>query len=431
MPALIVEAGAHRFALPQHSVIEVVGINDEDDRHEIENVCGSLVLRLRGEVLPLIDLKTMLDIAPNEQVSMESRAVVMGIGTHSFAVLVDSVADVKEVVVKPLGASLSHLNTFSGQTILGDGSVVLILDPTGLAAGLGLSQVNEYKIIATTDQPDLTTNTRLVLFRAGSGAVKAIPLSLITRIEIVASSMLERCDNAYVMRHNGNLMLLLPIAEVTPAQEHPVLVMGVGGEHMGLLVDEILDIVEEPLNVEIASTTPGIIGSAPIRDMTVELIDITHFMRLGRPDAFARRFTRRFHILLVDDKQFFRDMLSPVLKAAGYDVTTAESGEEALKFFAKGRLFDAVVTDTEMPHMSGYALARSLTSEERFSNLPVLALAAHASSAVEHAAAASGMRGVIGKFDRNALLRALHDCLDISSLGGQELEASIIGGLAA
>jgi two-component system, chemotaxis family, sensor kinase CheA len=430
-PALIVQAGSHRFALPQHSVVEVVGIGD-DSLHEVETIRGSLVLRLREEVLPLMDLETMLGLAPDGAAPREERrAVVMRVGTHSFGVMVDAVADVQEVVVKPLGASLAHLDAFSGHTILGDGSVVLILDPSGIAAGLGLVQSNEYTVVPATETQLAPKGTRLILFRAGFGTIKAIPLSLIARIEVVTAASLERSDGMFVMQHRGQLMLLLPVGDVEFANEHPVLVLGIGSESMGLIVEEILDIVEEPLDLEIASSTPGVIGSARVRDTIVEILDVTHYMRIAMPNTFARSFAKRFHILLVDDKLFFRDMLSPVLGAAGYEVTAVESGQEALHQFAKGGSFDAVITDIEMPDMSGYALADALTSDPRFAQLPILALAAHATPLVEQAATASGMRGVVGKFDRAALLEALEKILQKNDLNGHDLKSRILGGLAA
>jgi two-component system chemotaxis sensor kinase CheA len=235
----------------------------------------------------------------------------------------------------------------------------------------------------------------------------------------------------FIMQHRGQLMLILQVCEGELADEHPVLVLGVGGEAMGLLVDEILDIVEEPMEVEIASSTPGVVGTARIRDQIVEILDVTHFMRIARPDAFARAFSRRFQILLVDDKPFFRDMLSPVLAAGGYQVITAESGHDALSQLAKGRIIDAVITDIDMPDMDGYALARAISSDPRFTSLPILALAAHAAPAIEQAATASGMCGVVGKFDRAVLLQTLEKILDVRDLGGHDLEARIIKELAA
>jgi len=434
-PALIVAACGHQFALPQHSVIEAVGV-DAEGAHALEWVQGSLVLRLRDEVIPVVDLKDVLQIeSPHCAEDAGSLVIVMRVSSRAFGVIVDRVADVQEIVVKPLGASLTHLQVFSGHTILGDGSVVLILDPTGIAAHLGFERSNDY----TAGRPvegfePAETNTRFVLFRAGAGVPKGLPLSLIARIESVASSAIRQSDGGYVMQHQNQLMPLLPLfpfdkAVLQPVS--PVLVLGIGGESMGLLVEEILDVVESRIDIQIAGASPGVIGTAQIRNEIVEILDAAHFMRIGRPHAFTRAFANHFRILLVDDKPFFRDMLAPLLIAAGYHVTTAASGEDALAMFEKGANFDAVVTDTDMPKMSGYALARKLTGDPRHASLPVVALAAHAAPTVLQAAAESGMRGAVGKFDRNGLLETLGRLLETHDLNKHALESRIIGEAAA
>lgn len=431
-PALIVSVCGHYFALPQHSVIEAVGI-DEDSSHELEMVQGSLVIRLRDEVIPVVDLRDVLELK-DEPSETGSLVIVMRVSSRAFGVIVDRVADVQEIVVKPLGASLTHLRVFSGHTILGDGSVVLILDPTGIATQLGFERSNDYGTGGTCElfEP-AETNTRFVLFRAGPGVPKGLPLSLITRIESVASSAIRQSDGIYVMQHQGQLMPLVPL--FSPAEEaqsvNPVLVLGIGGESMGLLVEEILDVVESKIDIQISGESPGVIGTAQIRDEVVEILDATHFMRIGRPHAFSRAFANHFRILLVDDKPFFRDMLAPLLIAAGYRVTTAASGADALAMFERGAAFDAVVTDTDMPNMSGYALARHLTNDPRHASLPVLALAAHAAPTVLQAAAESGMRGAVGKFDRNGLIEALGKLLEARDLNKYDLESQIIGAAAA
>ena len=103
------------------------------------------------------------------------------------------------------------------------------------------------------------------------------------------------------------------------------------------------------LNIEITSASPGIIGTAEIRGEIAEVLDATYFMQIGRPDAYSRGVAHQFRVLLVDDKPFFRDMLAPLIIAAGYRVNTAASAAEALAMFEKGAQFDAVVTDTDMP----------------------------------------------------------------------------------
>ena len=431
-PALIVSVCGHNFALPQHSVIEAVGI-DEDSSHELEMVQGSLVIRLRDEVIPVVDLRDVLELK-DEPSETGSLVIVMRVSSRAFGVIVDRVADVQEIVVKPLGASLTHLRVFSGHTILGDGSVVLILDPTGIATQLGFERSNDYGTGGTCElfEP-AETNTRFVLFRAGPGVPKGLPLSLIARIESVASSAIRQSDGIYVMQHQGQLMPLVPL--FSPAEEaqsvNPVLVLGIGGESMGLLVEEILDVVESKIDIQISGESTGVIGTAQIRGEVVEILDATHFMRVGRPHAFSRAFANHFRILLVDDKPFFRDMLAPLLIAAGYRVTTAASGADALAMFERGAAFDAVVTDTDMPDMSGYALARHLTDDPRHASLPVLALAAHAAPTVLQAAAESGMRGAVGKFDRNGLIEALGKLLEARDLNKYDLESQIIGAAAA
>ena len=324
---------------------------------------------------------------------------------------------------------------FSGHTILGDGSVVLILDTVGIARTLGLTQGLELGVQHAPERfiPP-REKTRLILFRAGEGALKMVPLSLICRIETAASGAMTVSDGMLVMQHRGFLMPLLRIngdVSADTARERPVLVLGIGGESVGLIVDEIIDIVEEILDIEIASATPGTIGSAQVGDTVVEIIDISHFVKLARPDALARGVVSRFSVLLVDDRLFFRDMLAPILRAAGYRVTTAASGHDALFLLSKGAVFNAIVTDTDMPDMDGYTLARHIKHEARGAAIPIIALATHAAPLINEAATTAGMCGVVGKFDRPGLLAMLRANLDTKMLGTHTLEERIIREFAA
>ena len=344
-------------------------------------------------------------------------------------------SDVQEIVVKPLGPSLAHLTTFSGNTILGDGSVVLILDPLGLARALGVQGVNEFSVAQAPPAFVLPSEPRrLILFRSARGALKVVPLSLISRIESVSEADISETNGMRVIRHQNGLMPLIDLCEgdvVEPGAVRPVLVIGVGGELMGLLVREIVDIIEDELAIEIAGEAPGVIGTSMIRNEPAEILDITHYMRLARPSAFSRGHARRFRILVVDDKLFFRDMLAPIVSAAGYDVSTAASAAEALQLFEKGARFDAVITDIDMPEMDGYSFARALHADERSADVPMIALAAHAAPAVLSAARAAGMRGAVGKFDRAAMIQALSEILEGEAFNNHAIETRVISGAAA
>ncbi len=433
-PALIVRTAGHRFALPQHAVVEAVAIWGEDSSR-LESVQGALMLHIRDSVIPVIDLRTLLKLEGEPEAPEEERlAVIMRFGSSAFGVVVDTVSDVQEIVVKPLGRSLSHLTVFSGNTILGDGSVVLILNPNGLATHIGLDLANHYSDAAQTVAALLpSASTRLVVFRAGAGPLKALPLSLVSRIETVLPNDVADIDGMKAIHHLGRLMPVVDIGRVSHADldRLHVLVIGFGGEPMGLLVSEIVDIVEDAMVIEIAGKTEAVIGSTTIAGEATEIIDLQYYMRIARPDAFARGNARRFTVLLVDDKPFFRDMLSPVIAAAGYEVRTAASGEEVLDLAKRGFVFDALVTDIEMPGMNGYVLAQRLREDPARHVMPIIAIDAYAGPNIVAAASAAGMVAAVGKFDRNALLELLKQHLRVDPLTLQGIERAFLSGVAA
>ena len=76
--------------------------------------------------------------------------------------------------------------------------------------------------------------------------------------------------------------------------------------------------------------------------------------------ALDAALTERPRVLLVDDSPFFRNLLTPLLNVAGYQVTTAENPAQALRLQEDGIDFDVIVSDIEMPGMNGFDLARAL-----------------------------------------------------------------------
>ena len=167
------------------------------------------------------------------------------------------------------------------------------------------------------------------MFRAGSPEPKAVPLSLVTRLEEIDCQKIELSNGRHLVQYRGQLMPLVRVSdEVSIKREgaQPLLVFSDGGRSMGLVVDEIVDIVEDRLDIEVGSDAPGVLGSAVIKGQATEIIDVGHFLPLAFEDWFRRKEHAASHaatrtLLLVDDSAFFRNMLSPVLKAAGYEVT--------------------------------------------------------------------------------------------------------------
>jgi two-component system chemotaxis sensor kinase CheA len=182
---------------------------------------------------------------------------------------------------------------------------------------------------------------------------------------------------------------------------------------MGLMVDAIVDIIEEKLSVELLSTRPGCLGSAILAGRATDVIDTEYYLRqafddwLG-PRVTARNGAHRRRVLLVDDSPFFRNLLTPLLSASGYQVTTVESAEKALALHESGAQFDVILSDIEMPGTDGFAFADAVRRSQHWADKPLLALSATLPDSKDG-------RGVfdhfITKSDREGLLASLSEAL--------------------
>jgi two-component system chemotaxis sensor kinase CheA len=199
--------------------------------------------------------------------------------------------------------------------------------------------------------------------------------------------------------------------QTTGAQ--PILVFADDRRSMGLVVDEIIDIVEERLNIEVAGGKEGILGSAVIKGQATEVIDVGHFLPMAFADWFRRKEMRASaqsqSILLVDDSAFFRNMLAPVLKAAGYRVALATNAKEGLEALRGGGAFDCILTDIEMPDMNGFEFAEVIRADQHLSAMPIIALSSMISPAAIERGRQAGFHDYVAKFDRPGLIAALKE----------------------
>ncbi|PWC39601.1 hybrid sensor histidine kinase/response regulator [Azospirillum sp. TSO35-2] len=422
--ALIVECAGERFAIPQISVVELVRAA-ADSEHTIERLKGTPVLRLRNRLLPLVSLQELLRLDDREGVAKtedETFIVVTQVGTYTFGIMVDRVFDTEEIVVKPVAPILRHIEMFSGNTILGDGSVIMILDPNGIASATGEMAMGEAagKEAAAVQTQRKEDKMALLLFRAGDTSPKAVPLSLVARLEDVDLATVELSNGLPMVQYRGKLMPLVPIDpnfSLGKEGRQPVLVFADGDRSMGLIVEEIVDIVEEKLNVQLAAERPGLMGSAIIAGKATEVIDAGFFLTQAYKDWFGSASTEAFdeeklqRVLLVDDSPFFRNLLTPLLSVAGYDVTAVENANDAMALCEAGEDFDVIVSDIEMPGMSGFDFAEAVRHGSRWQRVPMVALSSHASARDLDRGRIAGFNDYVAKFDRDALLFALQQTL--------------------
>ena len=415
--ALIVEAGGDRFAIPQLAVVELVRAHGGSE-HRIERIKDTAVLRLRDKLLPVARLSRLLGVAAPEQFDT-GFIVVTQVGAQTFGIVVDAVFHTEEIVVKPMSSKLRHIAMFCGNTILGDGSVIMIIDPNGIAQALGSTATTQLQSAAANDAnavDAVETNTSLLLFRAGSTQPKAVPLALVTRLEEIDARKIELSNGRHMIQYRGQLMPLVSIddsVKVRSEGAQPLLVFSDGTRSMALIVDEIVDIVEDRLDIEVAGGSAGMLGSAIVKGQATEIIDVGHFLPLAFEDWFRRKeqkvAARRRAVLLVDDSPFFRNMLTPVLQAAGFDVVSVGSAAEALAHVDGGRTVDIVITDIEMPEMDGFALTEALRRHPRGVELPVIGLSSIVSGEAIERGRRVGFHDYVAKFDRQGLIAALKE----------------------
>ena len=416
--ALIVEAGGHRFAIPQLSVVELVRARSGSE-HRIESIKNTRVLRLRDKLLPLISLRQLFGLDGETGEINGGFIVVTQVGSQTFGIVVDGVFHTEEIVVKPMSSKLRHIPMFSGNTILGDGSVIMIIDPNGVAQAFGTNVASQLAAAEASEikpAPSVESSTSLLVFRAGSMHPKAVPLSLVTRLEEIDAQKIELSNGRHMVQYRGHLMPLISMSEnvrVKGEGAQPLLVFSDGSRSMALVVDEIVDIVDDTLNIQVASENPGVLGSAIVRGQATEIIDVGHFLPLAFEDWFRRREQQVQHrpcsVLLVDDSPFFLNMLTPVLQAAGYVVTTAASARDALALLSEGQAFDVAITDIEMPDMDGFQFAESVRGDPRIGNFPIIALSSVVSPEAIERGRRVGFHDYVAKFDRQGLIAALKE----------------------
>jgi len=408
IPSLLVSSGGERFAIPQVNVQELLRIPARQVKERLEKVGDAQVVRLREQLLPLVSLSGVLGKrdggrglviggrdgtqAPEGQTLYApiNIAVVSG-GQTTYGLVVDEFHGSEEIVIKPLGAHLKHCRAYAGATIMGDGRVALILDAANLAKLGGLHS------LSGKDRPDAALESAacgshdihsLMLFQHGDQVACAVPLFLVKRIEKIKAEAIEYLGGQRLIQYQGGTLPIFGLEQViglsppSPREEYLVIVFSAGGREVGLLAAPPVDTVEQALQVdEVTLKQPGVMGSAVIGGRTTLILDLFESLERLWPDWFAHRPPateiegKSPVVLLAEDSQFFRGQVKKFLVESGYRVLEAEDGLQAWEMLQEHpQEIRVVVTDIEMPNLDGLALTAKIKADQRFGQLPVIAV---------------------------------------------------------
>ena len=189
----------------------------------------------------------------------------------------------------------------------------------------------------------------------------------------------------------------------------------------GILLSDIVDTLTTAIELDAeAYRADGLLGSAVVRAQMTLFLDVYRLADLLEQASRARlppppeRRGRR--ALLVEDTQFFRQLVKGYLEGAGFEVELARDGAEGLAKLDEGT-FDLIVSDIEMPVMDGWAFARAVRQRPDGARVPLLALTTLSSAVDRERALACGFDRHEVKIDRERFLAAVKELLgDLSPL---------------
>jgi two-component system, chemotaxis family, sensor kinase CheA len=294
IPALIIISGGERYAIAQTSLQELVRLEAEA-LNSIEMLYDVPVYRLRGEIVQIIYVNQVLQIEDRATNSDTLNLIILQTENCRFGLIVDTIEDILDIVVKPLGKQLQALSLFAGATILGDGRVALIIDVVGLANRAGI--ITKQKQLLSSETAKSSQNQvdrqQIVLFQGLQDTPMGIPLTNAFRLEEVPRSAIEKVGNQYVVQYYSQILPVIDLrtvfgnGEEAFAREVETLALVIISLHselnIGLVVDDILDIVDEPLTITGIPSRPGVLLSAVIQGKITEILDLETIIRISNP----------------------------------------------------------------------------------------------------------------------------------------------------
>ncbi len=437
IPSLIVQSKNDRFAIPQVNIAELVRLRPSEIESRVGRIKDSEVLRLRGDLVPLIRLEEVLNVTPlqetNEEQEKKTRQntsnatniLVLDTGQQHFGIVVDALHDSEEIVVKPLGRHIKDCPCLSGATILGDGHVALILDVAGIAAhqqigsiGEAASELNDQDAAASEEESQY-----MLLFSNHESEHFAVSMDVVSRIDRIQAEQIDSLGGQELLQYRNTTMSLLRLENhinaktPDPTDRLYVVVFEVGGKEVGLVTSCLEDIRDISAKIDTETFCErGVLGSMVLGEQTTRLIDLFDIAELAHPEWFADREAVVEEndlpplILLAEDSGFFRKQVTAMFKERGYRVVDCEDGLIAWETLQTGQYeFDIVVTDIEMPNMDGFELTSRIKQSDQWRHLPVIALTSLAGAADMQRGIEAGIDDYQIKMDRDKLLNALHN----------------------
>jgi two-component system, chemotaxis family, sensor kinase CheA len=290
----------------------------------------------------------------------------------------------------------------------------LVLDPCGLASALGLPNSSAPRVTPRQPIKPRASSTAFVLFRSDGPALRAVPVAAVAKILQLGPAQIENADGGHIIHDEGRRIPLVDTegrSFADPrARSLTALLLRQGDDSLGLIVDEIVDVVDEELRVESADAGRTAVGGAILRRDAIEILDpVLIFDRRKIPRRLGPA-AEGVGVLILEPATFFQRMIAGALDRNGYQAHVVGDLASALTALETSRCAVALV-DVQLAIAHQGQVARRL-QDALVGRPPILiGLASHGGPAVRARARKVGLSTAVGKFDRASLLAALRDAI--------------------
>lgn len=396
--------------------LRIVGESVEVDRETLQKLESPLTHMIRNSLdhgIEMADERQTAGKAPSATITLAAR--------HQSGSLIIEVRDdgrgidperVRQKVVERgmvdagTAASLTQDELLEFLFLPGFSTKQAATELSGRGVGLDIVQSAVREVSgAVTLESEVGRGTRFVIrlpvtrsvIRAAlvriSGELYAVPLARLNRIALVAKSEATPVQGRWQFTLENSSIGLVHAAEVLGGEHAmpegdtmPVIVIGSGADRCGLIIDQVCgeeDLVVRPVDARLGGVPH--IGAAAVRSdgTPVFVLDVDDLLRslkqsleggrvlgVASSQAGGQRKGRR-RILVVDDSITVREVERQLLIRSGYDVDVAVDGKEGFSALRAGK-YDLLVTDVDMPRMTGIELIRAVRREQKYADLPII-----------------------------------------------------------
>lgn len=444
IPSLTVYSNQKAYCIPQLNIVEFVLLDVSQNSSQLQHMHGVNFLRLREKLIPIYSLTALLEqpdmkgLSELENNDLLNIVVVNGDG-QEYGLVVDSIFDIEEIVVKPLSRNLKNLEYYSGATIMGSGEISLILDTSSIIRKINPNRLkNEIKIeehsLASHFRNDGTRD--FLIFTLRDNKKYGVSLSFIERIEEIEKHHLNFSGTNIFTKYRDQVMPLVDVQRgidssaplVLDGSMVQVLVINVQGHLVGLIVNKVHDTLSIMDDIdEFANNHPSLSGTVYVKDEAVLILNLTHILNSINIDINSREGKDKKILFHVDDSKMHRSIFKDIIETEFSDIFEIISFENPVEFFNYLKNNESLVkeltllmTDIDMPKMNGWELVKELN--KNYSHLKILPMTLTSRDELEDKEKSKeiNIRCHLKKFDKVDIVNAVKSFLGWEIINPQD-----------